>query len=464
MNKITRRFIRDLHEGIDCLGFFTIVLNIYFAVFWTKAYFPRYLTDLHVPELLIVLALFGVAFPRLKEVLMINTLVFILHYINISPTGSNNAISAFFLCLVTIISHLKVNFTTKLHLNLRDEIFKLIQGPGKLILVTMYFYGIYHKLNLDFLNTDVSCAVELYKPLASYVGLENNQVGHLLAVYITFVVEGIAILGLLITKFRTLGLVVGIPFHIAIGFTGYRFFMDFSTIVLTMYALNVNNESINRFNTWLKETLGPQWKVNLISRMRQFGALGFLIFVLIHNRKVSAEEFMPIFALYSIPLYLFLTIFVKNENGEQSLSKSGLIYIIPFIYFINGSSPYLGLKTESSIAMFSNLHVEAGQTNHLIHGVIPGFWNYSEEVITIESSENEIFRPGENLVRYEFDKRLSRHPNIDIEVKSNIDNLTQNISPSNDNWVNTYTEAPWFVKKFLVFKPVDFNRPKVCTH
>ena len=293
LNKISRKFIRDLHEDIDRLGLFTIVLNIYFTVFWTRTYFPKYLTELYVPELLIALALFGVAFPRLKEVLLINTMLFILHYIDISPNPSNNAISAFFLCLVTIISYLRVYFTTKSHLNLRDEIFRLIQGPGKLILVTMYFYGIYHKLNFDFLNTDVSCAVELYKPLASFVGLENNQVGHLLAVYITFVVEGVAILGLLYTKFRTLGFVVGILFHIAIGFTGYRFFMDFSTIVLAMYALNINNESLNRFNTWLKETLGSHWKINLISKMRQFGALGFLIFVLINNRKFSAEEFMP---------------------------------------------------------------------------------------------------------------------------------------------------------------------------
>ena len=389
LNKISRKFIHDLHKDIDRLGFFAIVLNIYFAVFWTREYFPKYLTDLYVPELLIASALFGVAFPRLKEVLLINTMLFILHYIDLSPTPSNNAISAFFLCLVTIISYLRVNFTTKPLLNLRDEIFRLIQGPGKLILVTMYFYGIYHKLNFDFLNTEVSCAVELYKPLASFVGLGNNQFGHLLAVYITFIVEGVAILGLLFTKFRTLGLAVGIPFHIAIGFTGYQFFMDFSTIVLAMYALNINNESLNRFNTWLKETLGSHWKVNLISKMRQFGALGFLIFVLIHNRKVSTEEFMPIFAFYSIPLYLFLTLFVKNEKGEQSLSKSGLIYLVPFIYFLNGLSPYIGLKTESSIAMYSNLHVEAGQTNHLIHGVIPGFWNYSEEVITIVSSEHQ---------------------------------------------------------------------------
>ena len=160
---------------------------------------------------------------------------------------------------------------------------------------------------------------------------ENIQVGHLIAVYITFVVEGVAILGLLFTKFRTLGLAVGIPFHIAIGFTGYAFYMDFSTIVLAMYALNINNDSLNRFNTWLKKTLGSHWKVNLISKMRQSGALGFLIFVLIHNRKVSAEEFMPIFAFYSISMYLFLTIFVKNEKGEQSLSRSGLIYLVPLI-------------------------------------------------------------------------------------------------------------------------------------
>ena len=57
--------------------------------------------------------------------------------------------------------------------------------------------------------------------------------------------------------------------------------------------------------------------------------------------------------------------------------------MIPLVFFLNGISPYLGLKTEGSISMFSNLHVEGRTTNHFLHAVIPGFWNYSDEVITV---------------------------------------------------------------------------------
>jgi hypothetical protein len=36
---------------------------------------------------------------------------------------------------------------------------------------------------------------------------------------------------------------------------------------------------------------------------------------------------------------------------------------------------------------------------------------------------------------------------------------------SNDaTWENSYLKSSWFEKYFLLFKPVDFERPKICTH
>ena len=45
----------------------------------------------------------------------------------------------------------------------------------------------------------------------------------------------------------------------------------------------------------------------------------------------------------------------------------------PLLVVLNGMCPYLGLKTDSSFAMFSNLRTEPGFANHLVmpHGPQP---------------------------------------------------------------------------------------------
>tara|TARA_B100001989_G_C24528687_1_gene460266 strand:- start:1328 stop:1804 length:477 start_codon:yes stop_codon:yes gene_type:complete len=153
---------------------------------------------------------------------------------------------------------------------------------------------------------------------------------------------------------------------------------------------------------------------------------------------------------------------VKKEGWKKS--KSGLLFLIPIVFFLNGLSPYLGLKTESSISMYSNLYVEGRTTNHFFHGVLPGFWNYSDEVITVIDSNNNKLREGESFIRYDFDRRLSNLRNVEITVQSNLKSTPQQISTNEANWNNTYDEAHWLMKKYLIFKPIDLKRPKVCDH
>jgi hypothetical protein len=46
-------------------------------------------------------------------------------------------------------------------------------------------------------------------------------------------------------------------------------------------------------------------------------------------------------------------------------TKSALL-LLPLLVLINGASPFLGFKTETSFAMYSNLRTEGGQSNHLL--------------------------------------------------------------------------------------------------
>ena len=114
--------------------------------------------------------------------------------------------------------------------------------------------------------------------------------------------------------------------------------------------------------------------------------------------------------------------------------------------------------------MYSNLYVEGRTTNHFLHGVIPGFWNYSDEIITIINSNDNRLKKGEAFVRYDFDRILSNMKNAEVTVRSNLENTTQKISTSEGNWENTFVDSHWLLKKYLIFKPIDYTRPKVCDH
>ena len=72
---------------------------------------------------------------------------------------------------------------------------------ARALLAVMYFYGIFHKINTDFFDPTVSCAVALYDPLASGFGLAGNPIGHQVAIWSTFIIETITIVALYWKRF-----------------------------------------------------------------------------------------------------------------------------------------------------------------------------------------------------------------------------------------------------------------------
>ena len=421
--------------------------------------------ELFIPQAILGLSLLGFLNPRSNFLLLINSILFATYYIYTSPVSSNNKTTAFFLSILIVLSILKTLLSQRSITFDRNKIFYLIQGPGKLIILFMYFFGIYHKLNTDFFNPNVSCAVELSRPILSIIGQGNNITLNWIPIYLTFFVETIAILGLLFQRYRKLGLAFSIPFHIIIGFTGYAFYMDFSTIVLALYSLNINDYSLERMKAFYDRWFRSYWLKKTASLLPIGLALAIFIYVtMICQGICSYKSFMPIFAFYSIPISFILLFsrYVKREGLKKS--KSGLLFLIPIAFFLNGMSPYLGLKTESALSMYSNLYVEGRTTNHFLHGVFPGFWDYSDEVITVIDSNNQKLREGKSFIRYDFDRRLSNLKNVEVTVQSNLKSKPQRISTSDSNWKNSYDETNWLMKKYLIFKPINYTRPKICDH
>jgi hypothetical protein len=139
------------------------------------------------------------------------------------------------------------------------------------------------------------------------------------------------------------------------------------------------------------------------------------------------------------------------------------VYLFPTALFVTCLSPYLGLKTESSIAMFSNLHTEGGTTNHLVFSRPLYIAGYQEQVATIERSSNSAMQENADrhlgLVRFELEGWMQYHPREWVTFTMNGVRYKRATSAT-----FPIAERNLLERKLLIFKPVDVARPKRCTH
>lgn len=62
-------------------------------------------------------------------------------------------------------------------------------------------------------------------------------------------------------------------------------------------------------------------------------------------------------------------------------------------------------------------------------------------------------------MRYQFDRILAENPGTRAVVETAAGRLD-----TGEGWQNTWAGSNWLMRKYLIFKPVDLARPKVCTH
>lgn len=472
----------------DRLSIVVLFSSLYYAQVWGFLLLRPELGVLEPTNLLglalVGLCILGVLESRLTPILFINAAFFVASYTAKAPVSSNNQTMAMFFSATVLLACAPLLFRHRLQIWRadREDVFKTIAGPGRWILAVMYFYGIYHKINADFINPEVSCGVVLYKALFDGFGMQNWMIGQWGSIIATFVVEFFAMVLLFSARFKKIGFIIGVPFHIIIGWSEYGYYMDFSTIVIATYALFLPAETPKNFLASAARWTGSEQRALTIMRALIVLAVGAAVIYIVgfhggwRGFRMQWVHWAPIFTLYAILFYAFTVVYVPwriTDNLPAFKFEPRWAAIVPILFFISSASPYLGLRTEASIAMFSNLHTEGRQTNHLIHGVLPFGAHYQDDVIQVISTSD----PGPFLaqfdarsgfrdlshnigfVRYEFDKVLADNPDIQVTFR-----FRGQVRTNDETWENTYLGASPLERAFLMFKPVDFERPKICTH
>jgi hypothetical protein len=416
--------------------------------------------------------------PRRIGLLALLAAGMVVQYIFRLPVASNNQTIAFFMNVAIVLIVGVTLFKGNHGQEARDEAYERLRIVARLLLAIMYFYGIFHKINTDFLDPDGSCAVALYRPLTHAFGLQDNLIGRYGAIASTFVVEAITITCLFWRRYFSVGLIIGLVFHYIIPISGYSWYMDFSCLVFALYTLSVPREvSIATYaqaRALLRRVPLPSGggAAIVVLGLLLF-ATTMLTFSVRHYTGASIGAQMAwhsawilMWAIVGGVVMVLLTwaALASLPYRPVPMPRQPLwIYAVPAILFISCLSPYLGLKTESSIAMFSNLHTEGGSTNHLLFRDPPYIAGYQREVATITDSSDRTMRGmatrGLGMVRFELERWFARHPDDWVS-------FTLNGQPYERATAASFPGNPhgFLERRLLLFKPVDVARPKVCTH
>ncbi|MET0532834.1 MAG: thiol-disulfide oxidoreductase [Steroidobacter sp.] len=418
--------------------------------------------------------------PRWTQLLgLLAAIMFTRYMIAMPVAGNNKMITAFMNAGILIIGvHALLNYKTTA--DIRENMYEHMRVVARALLAVMYFYGIFHKINTDFLDPRVSCAVALYMPLADGFGLQDSLTGKYLAIWSTFIVEAIAIVALYWKRYFAVGLLLALMFHFVIPISVYSWYMDFSSLVLALYILSVPREVSAQFYDrcaslfrLLRDRFGS------LGQALPFGIVigGAIALVALLARFSPQPTIAASHAYQSIWVLMWVVyggltmLLLANAalshlpwRGQQGPLRPLWLYAVPATLFIVSAGPYMGLRTEASIAMFSNLHTEGGVTNHLVITQPWDFFPYQRDVAMIKASSDPDLQNYADrnlgLVMFTLNEKLLKRPNDWVTYELNGVRHERATAAS----IGAATHANALERKFLIFKYVDYARPKVCTH
>jgi len=352
----------------------------------------------------------------------------------------------------------------------------------KIELIILYFYAVFHKLNAGFFDTEASCAVEfiLYQNVY-YNFLPDSKTLLSLNIYFTLIVETLIPLLICIRKTRYVGILIGLLFHWVIAYNPINGFYDFSSFVFAIYFLFTStnfSDKINSIYTKLNNR-----KVKLKNQLLQFNLINLAIFALILISSIilifiADRAFSDYFRhiIWTGYSFIFILVFVLSlaakgkEKEEQSKAFPAVhysLYLVPLLAFLNGLSPYLGLKTETSYTMFSNLRTEGGVSNHYIMPASLQIFDYQKDVVEVVSSSSPQLQrlPDDNkLVTFFRFKQLIRWNKPEkIEYIRNGERHTFEMSKAQAGDELLQSES-YLANKFLGFREFTKNGVQKCSH
>ncbi|BBX89749.1 hypothetical protein H5U98_00870 [Mycolicibacterium boenickei] len=287
--------------------------------------------------------------------------------------------------------------------------------PVGLVLLVVYLFTVFDKLNTAYFTPETSCGGELFGQLIWLNGFDDAVPGPVVGQFVAIVavvIEAAIFVLLAVPRLRFWGVLLGVGFHSILALAS---FYDFATVVFAVYVLLVPTEVFATLSPRHREraclppdtprNVGILGTLAMIGRPRGLALTGLAAHVLVSLVSSSAESpdspiGLPWHTLlvltWAVAVIPFMVALLRAYRAAELAGVRApnwqlrplVLLLAPLLAVANGVTPYVGLKTVANYSMFSNLHTEEGTTNHLLPGITAlQLADYQRDTVTLVGLE-----------------------------------------------------------------------------
>ena len=360
------------------------------------------------------------------------------------------------------------------------QFFKAFAPLVRVEVIILYFFAVFHKLNAGFFAPATSCATDLLLaqnldqliPLTSEV-LTTNA-------YLTLIIELSIPVMLCIRQTRVAGVLMGVVFHSILSYSTYNAFFDFSSLMFAVYFVFLAPgfsltayRSLQGLRTF-RTAMFRQFSWSNIAYLSIIIVLSLAVFYVL-NKRLDTYQSVHLYFFWTFYCLLFTACIIsfllarKHDTQFKDFSFKAAhwsLLAVPAVVFLNGTVPYLGLKTENSYAMFSNLRTEGGESNHFIVPASAQIFDFQKDVVEIVSSTDPFLQKfadeGLALVLFEFRSYVNDRQPERVEYLLNGEKKTLRADDRASQLA--VGRNPYVLQKLMKFRPFSINGPQPCEH
>jgi len=342
---------------------------------------------------------------------------------------------------------------------------------ARLLFLVCYGYAAFAKYNFDFLFSETSVAREMLEYQVGAMPALAWLIWPPAVAWIALACETAVPLLLIFRRTRHLGILVGIFFHAALVISPAVKVYDFTIVVYTMLYLFTPADFDRNLQQWFQRAKQKTPHLgDLLVRSRVILLLAPTLALIAISTQTPLLEVSPriVWLRWMIAMCVVcclaglacIGIFSskRRDSAVGWIPNWGLSFVLVALAIFNGLCPYLGLKTQGSFTMFSNLQTEAGAWNHLL---MPEFIRiadkYQDRLVRIVASNDAVLNkkyvdPGLLATEFELRRRVMLRPSLSLTIERDGQEF---VIDRADRDANLGKPLDLLSRKLLVFRPVS---------
>ena len=286
------------------------------------------------------------------------------------------------------------------------------------------------------------------------------------------VIEGLLVVGLAVARWRWTACVLGLGFHLVLALDAFQFFYNFSAVMVALLWVCVPSAiALGLVARARPARRPPRFQLTRYPFLGAYAALVCLCWAFpAWSWQVAAAGFTALWlawmAALIVPAWAGWQGRAEARGSRQPSARPAVaLFLLPVLVCVNGMSPYLGVKLRAAWQMYSNLNVDAAQSNHYLIPRSLDLGGFLADTVWITATtdaalDREYSWPGARITWFELRRYLAHRPDTFLmyvragQAPRMLDRTTP--APA------LRTPPPWFLRKLLLFRPLGPPAAAIC--